>query len=202
MRPPVRGFRDQLIAAPLKLGRLRKKRQPVISFPRSIDRGPIEASSDLSVSIAGSRPFPRSIDRGPIEALWFPWSLSVHNSCFRDQLIAAPLKRCRHCNIADSKTRFRDQLIAAPLKLYIQSSERSNLFLFPRSIDRGPIEAAGCPERCASLMAFPRSIDRGPIEAFGTDPVTNDYGSGFPRSIDRVLSASVRRVIGGQIGFH
>ena len=59
--------RDQLIAAPLKRFSLKSPRPEMVSVPRSIDRGPIEASSTRLAST------------------WFC-------SESRDQLIAAPLK--------------------------------------------------------------------------------------------------------------
>ena len=66
----VQDFRDQLIAASLKpalhLAAL------IGTFPRSIDRGLIEARA---ISDCGSphAVFPRSIDRGLIEALLNSW---------------------------------------------------------------------------------------------------------------------------------
>ncbi len=60
-------FRVPMNAAPLKrtadrLGHCSKRR-----FPRSYERGPIEARVALVVSSL-AKPFPRSYERGPIEA--------------------------------------------------------------------------------------------------------------------------------------
>ena len=60
------------------------------AFPRSIDRGPIEAG-DARLRVEPIGQFPRSIDRGPIEA-GATWRRGCTITCFRDQLIAAPLK--------------------------------------------------------------------------------------------------------------
>jgi len=63
-------FRDQLIAAPLKLsGPVRKIRRDGV-IPRSADRGPIEAIPGASRIFLSTQ--------------------------FRDQLIAAPLKQTTH----------------------------------------------------------------------------------------------------------
>ena len=65
--------------------------EPLVSpFPRSADRGLIEAPG-LPTSQHLIRRFPRSADRGLIEA---PVAFRKRNpSDFRDQLIAASLKR-------------------------------------------------------------------------------------------------------------
>ncbi len=41
--PNCQTFRDQLIAAPLKRGTAHRSRRTSVDFPRSIDRGSIEA---------------------------------------------------------------------------------------------------------------------------------------------------------------
>ena len=113
-----------------------------ISFPRSIDRGLIEAILVLPESgihvcfrdqlIAASlKPqstgevtrsqdsFPRSIDRGLIEASFSVRSI-VWGRSFRDQLIAASLKPCGWLGTHAGRRSFRDQLIAASLKRYVR----------------------------------------------------------------------------------
>src|SRR5581483_6803393 len=73
------------------------------SFPRSVDRGPIEARRGRPAP--GPRmAFPRSVDRGPIEA----WPAGV---------FAATLKPARGSGAGKAASDFRDQSIAAPLKL-------------------------------------------------------------------------------------
>src|ERR1039457_5809589 len=84
---------------------------------------------------------PRSIDRGPIEA-----------KCWR----AA----------SQSWLQFRDQLIAAPLKRYGSVAHDRNASEIPQSIDRGPIEAlSACvppgqyPQFRDQLFAAPLKLD-------------------------------------------
>src|SRR5260370_1307834 len=84
-------------------------------FPRSADRGPIEAVESRTQAPCYA-PFPRSADRGPIEARKLFASRSYLRAYFRDQLIAAPLKRRRRRRLCSTAAHFRDQLIAAPLK--------------------------------------------------------------------------------------
>jgi len=80
-----------LIAAPLKRAILRAIGGTYVQFPRSFDRGPIEAS-ELWRSTFTSGKFPRSFDRGPIEARKTARHIPGTRH-FRDHLIAAPLKR-------------------------------------------------------------------------------------------------------------
>src|SRR5947199_368881 len=61
-------FRDHMIAASLKPARAAPAASGRTSFPRSYDRGLIEAASPR-LTPAPSRPFPRSYDRGLIEAI-------------------------------------------------------------------------------------------------------------------------------------
>src|SRR5260370_747248 len=108
-------FRDQLIAAPLKLHRRLqvlvaaqdfpaqriapplKRRRPYehrwakMPFPRSADRGLIEAYR-RALSWFSHKLFPGSADRGPIEASTGRSTQAMPLKYFRDQLIAAPLK--------------------------------------------------------------------------------------------------------------
>ena len=61
---------------------------------------------------------------------------------FRDQLIAASLKRRRATFCRNRRSvHFRDQLIAASLKRRIWQVWSSAVMAFPRSADRGLIEA-------------------------------------------------------------
>ena len=60
-------FRDQLIAASLKRSYRCLQLVFDLSFPRSADRGLIEAVAS-QLGISPSTPFPRSADRGLIEA--------------------------------------------------------------------------------------------------------------------------------------
>src|SRR5438876_12225859 len=93
---------------------LAKRADTAFKFPRSCDRGLIEASMPPTVSAAESK-FPRSCDRGLIEAITcFDWPR--HPCHFRDHVIAASLKLCycRHERI--DPYHFRDHVIAASLK--------------------------------------------------------------------------------------
>ena len=70
----------------------------VYRIPRSIDRGPIEALG-LGTDSNRAAIIPRSIDRGPIEATAVrPERRNVGQ--FRDQLIAAPLKRTERVEVS------------------------------------------------------------------------------------------------------
>jgi len=65
------GFRGRSTAAQLKLPFVLGLELGAGRFPRSIDRGPIEASREEAQREYAAL-FPRSIDRGPIEALLGP----------------------------------------------------------------------------------------------------------------------------------
>ena len=68
-------------------------------------------------AIASTATFPRSIDRGLIEATIMRATVRGNAANFRDQLIAASLKRSLAHRAEQSDDRhFRDQLIAASLK--------------------------------------------------------------------------------------
>ncbi len=123
-------FRDHQIAAPLKHDWPAASESPRNQFPRSPDRGPIEA----------------------LPACW----LRSASAYFRDHQIAAPLKQRNSPMHGLAKfPHFRDHQIAAPLK---RASEiRSGEFSpgFPRSPDRGPIEAAArLRQRCLPRPDF------------------------------------------------
>src|SRR5271157_415481 len=83
-------------------------------FPRSRERGPIEASLD-SHATPNKRRFPRSRERGPIEAL--PRRLRLRrNSHFRAHVSAAPLKQKLSPPPDIAELNFRAHVSAAPLK--------------------------------------------------------------------------------------
>ena len=88
-------------------------------FPRSIERGPVEAFGDDFWQFGLQGQFPRSIERGPVEAMLLLAILAV------------------------ATLSFRAQLSAAPLKLDLKYSIKCSASGFPRSIERGPVE----PER-------------------------------------------------------
>jgi len=138
-KDPGLDFRDQLIAAPLKLAGVPAGRVDRIAFPRSIDRGPIEAQSRCGRS-KRNRDFRDQLIAAPLKR---PEGFERRTEAvyFRDQLIAAPLKLGGRANIDVLGPHFRDQLIAAPLKPFLFNDLRPPPPAFPRSIDRGPIEA-------------------------------------------------------------
>ena len=156
-------FRDPRIAASLKRASASSKTSCPSSFPRSEDRGLIEAGFRRRPK--AFRPvFPRSEDRGLIEAM--------------------PLLSYQSIRWQFPRSEDRG-LIEAGYKFFASPAPAS----FPRSEDRGLIEAGcptACPHRCrdfrdpriaASLkrlcflalpclaLPFPRSEDRGLIEA-------------------------------------
>ncbi len=131
-------FRDQLIAAPLK----------------RIDVGSVAAAL---------RAFPRSIDRGPIEAARSRIGRS-RTLDFRDQLIAAPLKPTSAASDVTALA-FPRSIDRGPIEALAACPALPRGRAFPRSIDRGPIEASTAAIVPCAIGAFPRSIDRGPIEA-------------------------------------
>ena len=95
---------------------MRQLAQKGTEFPRSKDRGLIEASRRRGTALASTE-FPRSKDRGLIEATgvrargWF------------------------------TPARFRDRKIAASLKHIVTAGKHTANRVFPRSKDRGLIEA-------------------------------------------------------------
>ena len=137
---------------------------------------------------AASQPaeFPRSADRGPIEARVASRCRSIRLRDFRDQLIAAPLKHACATRHACGAARFPRSADRGPIEARWRHALQRRHPLFPRSADRGPIEAL----RRASVVgsgsaAFPRSADRGPIEARRMRLRALDRSSSFPRSADR-----------------
>src|SRR5947209_2523830 len=83
-------FRDHMIAASLKPGRAVAVPVPVSGFPRSYDRGLIEAGT-CSRRKPRAASFPRSYDRGLIEAR-NRQERRAYCPHFRDHMIAASLK--------------------------------------------------------------------------------------------------------------
>src|SRR5579875_178301 len=83
-------FRDRQIAAPLKPDASWTLTGVTPGFPRSTDRGPVEAAT-TTARLAAHVAFPRSTDRGPVEARK-PGRRRRKHVHFRDRQIAAPLK--------------------------------------------------------------------------------------------------------------
>ena len=139
-RGPPADFRVQLSAAPLKLGRRAALAGRSSDFRVQLSAAPLKLGGPRRFCELGAG-FPRSIERGPIEAR--PSSgLYRHPGYFRVQLSAAPLKLLEPFTSGPPLQDFRVQLSAAPLKLQITEEEVGDAWRFPRSIERGPIEAA------------------------------------------------------------
>ncbi len=134
------------------------------SFPRSSERGPIEAicrrnraifryrhfrahpsAAPLKHAIIESDTvingaFPRSSERGPIEAESQRMNPNMLPN-FRAHPSAAPLKQQRRDSTRSVGFHFRAHPSAAPLKLHHAYDFNGLLRVFPRSSERGPIEA-------------------------------------------------------------
>ena len=65
---PLKTFRAQLSAAPLKQEKWRGRAERLAALPRSIERGPVEAGARGGGSLLSRWTLPRSIERGPVEA--------------------------------------------------------------------------------------------------------------------------------------
>ena len=124
-------FRDQLIAASLKPVHTRQPQQECSIFPRSIDRGLIEARRTPPADLRLQN-FPRSIDRGLIEAQpggLRPGSLRPFPRSIDRSLIGAicPL------TTLDTGLSFRDQIDRGLTKRHCESS----LVVFCNTLDSG-----------------------------------------------------------------
>src|SRR5579884_2643152 len=115
-------------------------------FPRSRDRGPIEASNSRLVRWA-SWYFRDHVIAAPLTPA-VPLHPFVRAVDFRDHVIAAPLKRDAASVVVALLFDFRDHVIAAPLKRPLRFDARLRKVRFPRSRDRGPIEAASATRSC------------------------------------------------------
>ena len=163
-RSPL-GFRDRKIAASLKLRCTPLDNAPAGVFPRSKDRGLIEARVSMAL-LSGTCSFPRSKDRGLIEA----------------RLVE---------RVTEVVTSFRDRKIAASLKLRPQRPGRCRSVSFPRSKDRGLIEA--CGRRLLHSGCRTRFRDRkiaASLKRFSQD-AHSELDHGFR---DRKIAASLKQV--------
>ena len=109
-------FRDQLIAASLKPEPLHVFGQEGPNFRDQLIAASLKPVVGLGFQPA-RREFPRSIDRGLIEATQLAFLAFAGCAHFRDQLIAASLKLKLRALLSPPRDHFRDQLIAASLKL-------------------------------------------------------------------------------------
>ncbi len=85
--------------------------------------------------------FPRSKERGPIEARGLADEPVLGPVNFRARKSAAPLKHLTHESQRLHHRDFRARKSAAPLKPRAAASPRERVAVFPRSKERGPIEA-------------------------------------------------------------
>ena len=136
-----------MTAAPLKPDEQTGMEMAGLSYPRSHDRGPIEARLRRHGRTALSVNYPRSHDRGPIEASR-PASTPDNEPNYPRSHDRGPIEAARRC----------------------QREGFQNLEGSPRSHDRGPIEANCRAWACRCLVTYPRSHDRGPIEAPSVRP--------------------------------
>src|SRR5207244_230917 len=95
-------------------------------------------------------PFPRSIDRGPIEAIR-EWSSKGTFRHFRDRLIAAPLKLWHDTAFPSTDYTFPRSIDRGPIEADKKLLARVIHIVFPRSIDRGPIEATRAESFCGTF---------------------------------------------------
>src|SRR5271157_430471 len=111
-----------------------------MAFPRSRERGPIEAFS-VPVTPSFSVTFPRSRERGPIEA-----GRGLRGG-------------------ARDRAHFRAHVSAAPLKQLKFQRLELGLRIFPRSRERGPIEAwiYWLPPRTSALY-FRAHVSAAPLK--------------------------------------
>ena len=118
--------------------------------------------------------FPRSIDRGLIEAHDGPRNRQGITD-FRDQLIAASLKLQVRQDLGRKSHHFRDQLIAASLKRGVAAMDGGAFAYFRDQLIAASLKR-GCALDVAAWPAeFPRSIDRGLIEAVISLPASSKW---------------------------
>ena len=144
--------------------RLKAKDLRIDHFRAHVSAAPLKQYKEFCLPSSGSK-FPRSRERGPIEAdrrwaqgWWFGWYFRAHVS-------AAPLKRRMHAACSHHAKDFRAHVSAAPLKPPASRRGQRSTATFPRSRERGPIEARKRTSCAISPKRFPRSRERGPIEA-------------------------------------
>src|SRR5207237_34907 len=108
-------FHAQLSVAPLKRQHCSESFTHRVTFPRSAERGSIEAFIG-SIRIARFAKFQRSAERGSIEATLQLRALQISQAHFHAQLSVAPLKPSNITRASTSGKHFHAQLSVAPLK--------------------------------------------------------------------------------------
>ena len=156
---------------------LAEEGQLLSGFPRSIERGSIEALRPKR-SQPGRKKFPRSIERGSIEAI-------IGNR--KRRLIGKFPRSIERGSIEafwpfepgrGGVRRFHAQLSVAPLKLFLSTLLRAPDNRFHAQLSVAPLKHSVFSDASTEGRAFPRSIERGSIEAL-IDP----SGFRFPRIV-------------------
>ncbi len=117
-----------------------------MAFPRSAERGPIEAAFLARAGVLALAAFPRSAERGPIEASYDALSAGLTFE-FPRSAERGPIEASTFFHTVMHKLRFHVRLSVAPLKQFPESPESLRYRWFPRSAERGPIEACWRPCR-------------------------------------------------------
>jgi len=110
--------------------------------------------------------FPRSRERGPIEAMYIGLMSNPDATGFRAHVSAAPLKQLVFVQLQQvaawfPRSRERGPIEARPLN-YLTSSRSSG---FRAHVSAAPLKHALARQPPVRPAAFPRSRERGPIEA-------------------------------------
>ena len=146
----------------------------ILLFPRSFERGPIEASPDL-VNRTHAEQFPRSFERGPIEASMQIVILCRNTWNFHVHLNVAPLKLTPSRRVPPGQRIFPRSFERGPIEASPHPLSAQRVVTFPRSFERGPIEAFNTNTNLPKLYVFPRSFERGPIEAYTIEEPRLDW---------------------------
>ena len=110
--------------------------------------------------------FPRSAERGSIEAVIRPLASSITRAGFHAQLSVAPLKLKVTKDNGATVCSFHAQLSVAPLKrIGPLSVERNASAGFHAQLSVAPLKLASGSLNDGLLITFPRSAERGSIEA-------------------------------------
>jgi len=107
--------------------------------------------------------FPRSHERGPVEASTTPARTTAARGPFRALTSAAPLKPTCHSPPKEKPARFPRSHERGPVEASSPWPTRTKWLCFPRSHERGPVEAAraGIPrEDLRDLSALSRARPR------------------------------------------
>gem|GEM_PF-3014353 len=155
--------------------------------PRSIDRGPIEASGRTRTRSHAARLRDQLI-AAPLKPHTAPELAGLTGSGLRDQLIAAPLKPFCGDSGQELDGCLRDQLIAAPLKRSCSGHAGDLIIRSPRSIDRGPIEAPPARPTPGENRCLRDQLIAAPLKPAGRVLPP----AGHPRLRDQLIAAPLK----------